>query len=75
MQKKIQGSGHTLNVALRTTASFSSSNEEMEDIGLLIKGISETNKNEAKKQKIELLSMLLRILAGSVLGNALAGKE
>ena len=74
MQKKIHGSGHTLNVALRTTALISS-NEEMEDIGLLIKGISETNKNEAKKQKIELLSMLLRILAGSVLGNALAGKE
>ena len=46
----------------------------MEDIGLLIKGISETNKNEAKKQKTELLAMLLRILAGSVLGNALAGK-
>ena len=46
----------------------------MEDIGLLIKGISEINKNETKKQKTELLSMLLRILAGSVLGNALAGK-
>ena len=32
-------------------------------------------KNEAKKQKIEFLSMLLRILAGSVLGNALTRKE
>ena len=74
MQKKIHGSGHPSNVALRTTALISS-NEEMEDIGILIKGISETNKNEARKQKIELLSMLLRILAGSVLGNALAGKE
>ena len=42
---------------------------------LLIKGISETNKNEAKEQKMELLSMSLRILAASILGNALAGKR
>ena len=28
-----------------------------------------------KKQKTELLSMLLRILPGNVLGNALAGKQ
>ena len=47
----------------------------MEDIGFLIKGISETNKNEAKEQKMELLSKLLRILAASVLGNALVGKR
>ena len=73
-QKKIYGSPHPSSLASRTTALIIS-NEEMEDIGLLIKGISETNKNETKKQKTELLSMLLRILAGSVLGNALAGKE
>ena len=42
---------------------------------LLIKGISETNKNEAKEQKMELLSMSLRILAASILENALAGKR
>ena len=74
VQKKIYGSGHHLNLVLGTTA-LKISNEGMADIGLLIKGISETNKNEAKKQKTELLSMLLRILAGSVLGNALAGKR
>ena len=60
------------------------SNEEMEDImkivksrersGLLIKGISETIKNEAKEQKGGFLSILLGTLAASILGNALAGK-
>ena len=59
-------------------------NEEMEDIikivkrleesGFLIKGISETIKNEAKEQKEEFL-MLLGPLSASVLGNALSRKE
>ena len=48
--------------------------KSLEESGLLIKGISETNKNETKEQKMELLSMSLRILAASILGNALAGK-
>ena len=74
IQKKIYGSGHHLNLVLRTTA-LTISNEGMAHIGLLIKGISETNKNEAKEQKMELLSILLRILAASVLGNVLAGKR
>ena len=74
IQKKIYGSGHHLNLVLRTTA-LTISNEGMADLGLLIKGISETNKNEAKEQKMELLSILLRILAASVLGNVLAGKR
>ena len=60
------------------------SNEEMEDImkiiksleksGILIKGISETIKNEAKEQKGRFLPMLLRTLAASILGNTLTGK-
>ena len=84
IQNKIYGLGHYSNLATRTTALIIS-NEEMEDImkiiksleesGLLIKGISETNKNETKEQKMELLSMSLRILAASILGNALAGKR
>ena len=49
--------------------------KSLEESGLLIKGISETNKNETKEQKMELLSMSLRILAASILGNALAGKR
>ena len=65
-QKKIYGSGIT---------SLITSNEEMEDImkivksieksGLLIKGISETIRNEAKKQKSRFLRMLLGTLAAS----------
>ena len=76
IHKKILGSGH--NTALII------SNDELEDIlkivksfedsGLLLEGISETIKNEAKEQKGRLLSMLLGTLGTSLLGNMLAGK-
>ena len=84
IQKKIYGSSHPLNVASRTAALIIS-NAEIKDImkiirsleepRLLRKGISETNKNEAKEQETELLSMSLQILAVSILQNALAGKR
>ena len=73
IQKKIYGS---------ETAALTFLNEEMEDImkiikslqesGLLIKGIREIIKNEAKEQKSRFLSILLRTLATSTLENALA---
>ena len=60
------------------------SNEEMNDImkivkfldksGLLIKGVSETIKNEAKEQKGGFLGMLLGTLGASLLGKLLTGK-
>ena len=60
------------------------SNDEMEDIikivksledfGLLLKGVSETIQNEAREQKRRYLSMFLRTLGASLLGNILAGK-
>ena len=60
------------------------SNEEMEDImkivksleeaGLLINGVSETIKNEAKEQKVGFLRMLLDTLGASLLENLLKGK-
>ena len=60
------------------------SNEEMNDImkivksleesGLLIKGVSETIKNEAKEQKEGFVEMLLGTLGASLLGNLLTGK-
>ena len=62
IQKNIHGSGITALII---------SNEES---GLLIKGISETIKNEANKQKGGFLPVLLRTLAAIILGNALAGK-
>ena len=59
-------------------------NEEMNDIMkkvksleesvLLIKGVCETIKNEAKEQKGGFLSTLLSALGVSLLGNMLSGK-
>ena len=48
--------------------------KSLEQSGLLIKGISETIKNEAKEQKGGFLSMLLGTLGASLLGNLLAAK-
>ena len=81
-KKKNHESCRPSDLALRT-AVLIISNEEMEDImkivkspeesGLLIQEISETMKNETKKEKDGFLSMLFRTLAASILGNALAG--
>ena len=43
--------------------------EALEDSGILLKGGSETIKNETKEQKAGFLSMLLGTLGGSLLGN------
>ena len=48
--------------------------KSLEESGFLIKGVSETIKNEAKKQKGRFLSMLLGTLGASLLGNQLTGK-
>ena len=76
IHKKILGSGHNTTLIV--------SNKEMEDIleiiksfedsGLLLKGVRETIKNEAKEQKGRFLSLLLGTLGASLLGNMLAGK-
>ena len=42
---------------------------------LLIKGVSEKVKNEAKKRKERFLRMLLGTLGANLLGNLLTGKE
>ena len=49
--------------------------KSLEDSGLLLKGVSETIQNEAKKQKRGFLSMLLGTLSASLLGNILAGRR
>ena len=46
----------------------------LEDSGLLLKGVSETIKDEANEQKGGFFSMLLGTLGVSLLGNMLAGK-
>ena len=48
--------------------------KSLEDSGILLKGVSETIKNEAKEQKGGFLSMLLGTLRASLLGNMLADK-
>ena len=72
IQKKIHGSGTTTLII---------SNEEMNDIikivqaledsNILLKGITNTIKNETKEQKGGLLSMLLGTLGASLIGNLL----
>ena len=47
--------------------------ECLDDSGLLLEGVSETIKNEAKEQKERFLSMLLGTLGASLLGNMLVG--
>ena len=47
--------------------------KSLEESGLLIKDVSQTIKNEAKKQKGGFLSMLVGTLGASLLGNLLTG--
>ena len=75
IHKKILGSGNTTLII---------SNEEMNDVikivqaledsNILLKGVTETVKNQTKEQKEGFLSMLLGILGASLLGNLLTGK-
>ena len=48
--------------------------KSLEESGLLIKGVNEIIKNEAKEEKGIFLSMLLGALGAGLLGNMLAGK-
>ena len=48
--------------------------KSLEESVLLIKGVNETIKNEAKEQKGEFIGMLLGTLGASFLGNLLTGK-
>ena len=48
--------------------------QALENSGVLLKGITETIKNETKEQKGDFLSMLLGTLGASLLGNLLAGE-
>ena len=48
--------------------------KSLEVSGLLVKGVTETVQNDVKEQKGGFLSMLLRTLGASLLGNLLTGK-
>ena len=49
--------------------------QALEDSNILLKGVTETVKNEAKEQKGGFLSMLLGTLGASLLGNLLTVKR
>ena len=46
----------------------------LEDSNILLKGVTDTVRNETKAQKVGFLSMLLGTLVASLLGNLLTGK-
>ena len=48
--------------------------QALEDSNILLKGVTETVKNETKEQKGGFLSMLLGTLGASLLGNLFTGK-
>ena len=48
--------------------------KSLEDSSLLLKGVTETARNEVKEKKGGFLSMLLGTLGASLLGNLLIGK-
>ena len=48
--------------------------KSLEDSSLLLKGVTETARNEGKEKKGGFLSMLLGTLGASLLGNLLIGK-
>ena len=49
--------------------------QALEDSNILLKGVTETVKNETKEQKGRILSMLLGALSASLLGNLLTRKQ
>ena len=74
--KKILRSGHntTLIISKDEVEDILKIAKSLEDSEVLLKGVSETTKNEAKEQKRGFLSMLLGTLGAILLGNMLAGK-
>ena len=73
--KKHFGSGMTtLIISYEEVNDFMQIVKSLEESGLLIKGVSETIKDEAKEQKRGFLGMLLGTLGASLLVNLLADK-
>ena len=76
IHKKILGSGNntTLIISNKDMDDLIKIVKSLEDSGLLLKGVTESVKNEVKEQKAGFLSMLLGTLGASLLGNLLTGK-
>ena len=76
INKKILGSGNhaTLTISNDDMQGLLKIVKSLEDSGIVLDGITETVKNEAKEQKGGFLSMLLGTLGASLLANMLAGR-
>ena len=75
IHKKMFGSGNiTLTISMEEMKDIMKIIKSLEESGLLIKGVSDTIKNEADRQKGGFLGMLLGTLGASLLGNILTGK-
>ena len=73
IQKKIHGSRVQLIIEQEDMNDIMKITEALENAGILLKGVSKTIKNETKEQRGGFLSMLLRTLGASLLGNLLTG--
>ena len=74
VQKKIHGSGIKLIIEGEDMQDIIKIIKELENSDILLKGVSKTIENEIKEQRGGFLSMLLRTLGASLLGNLLTGK-
>ena len=73
-QKKIGSGNTTLIISNEEMIDIIKTVQGLEDSNILLKGVTETVKNETKEQKGGFLSMLLGTLGASLLGNLLTGK-
>ena len=73
--KKIHGSGTTiLIISDEEINDIIKIVQALEDSNILLKGVTNTIKNETKEQRGGFLSMVLGTLGASLLGNLLSGK-
>ena len=73
IQKKMRGDGIKLIIEQEDMNDIVKIIEALENSGILLKGVTKTIENETKEQRGGFLSMLLRTLGASLLGNLLSG--
>ena len=73
-KKKLESGNTTLIISNEEMNDIIKYVQALEDSNVLLKGVTETIKNETKEQKGGFLSILLGTLGASLLGNLLTGK-
>ena len=74
IQKKIHGSGVKFIIEQEDMKDIMKIIKDLENYGILLKGVSKAIKNETKEQRGGFLRLLLGTLGASLLGNLLTGK-